>query len=159
MAERKVLANWIMAPDGTMLPSFHRHDYREHTTVDTYKLLPKEQRTSGQSNYTPVDTRYSMVDGGTDYLRRGGKYTEMTVYDDDPFEVIRRFLCRGSRGENSDEPITWIPLFRMTNEHLKACIKYNQDRNIRGHNKWYAMELDYRENGLKFRRLDPDFKN
>ena len=85
-----------MCPDGTMIPSFHRHDYRKNIAVDTYKEV--------SSKVIPDNTRYSMVDGGTDYLRRGGKYVDMTIYSDDPFEVIRRFLCRGGRGKDGDQP-------------------------------------------------------
>lgn len=135
-----LLASWIMCPDGTMLPSFHVHDFREHVTVDTFELN-EESKT-----YEPDETRYSMIDGGTDYLRRGGKFTEMSVYSNDPYEVIRRFVCRGGRGKNSDEHITWTPLFRMSNSWLEAVIEYNEDRGIESiYTPYYKKELDYRK--------------
>jgi hypothetical protein len=155
---RKILASWIMCPDGTMIPSFNRHDYREHETVDTWKRVtldgdpatkePKNKISrewnewNDNTKLIPNKIRHSMIDGGSDYLRRGGVFTEMTVYEDDPFEVIRRFLCRGSRGIDGDKPLTWVPLFAMSNNWLKAVIEYDPSNY---YNKWYYMELDYRE--------------
>ncbi|HSH51209.1 MAG TPA: hypothetical protein VK982_05755 [Bacteroidales bacterium] len=117
-----LLANWIMCPNGTMIPSMHRHDYKE---------------------YVNEDGSYSSVDGGLDYLRRGGKYTEMSVYSDDPFEVIRRFVCRGGRGKEGKEPLTYVPLFRMSDEWLKATIEYIENDNI--YKEYYEKELEYRK--------------
>lgn len=155
--ERKILANWIMCPDGTMIPSMNRHDYRSHTTIDTWKRVWKcngkdvsydrlsEMAFEDIANLTklvPAATRESMTDGGSDYLRRGGKYTDMTIYDDDPFELIRRFVCRGGRGKDGTEPLTYVPLFRMSDEWLKATIEYSPNN---AYNKFYQMELDYRK--------------
>lgn len=166
MSERKILASWIMAPDGIMLPSFHVHDYRTHVTVDKWERVHPEgkeepdisedreawSKWNSELEMKIIESRESMIDGGGVYLRRGGIFTEMTVYEDDPFEVIRRFVCRGGRGVNGDQPVTWVPLFQMDEEWLKACIEYNNNLGIQGHNKWYAMELDYRMNGLKHRK-------
>ena len=91
--EPVVLATWIMASDGTIIPSFHRYDYRTHTSVD------KSEEIHGES--VPIETRTCYVDGGPEsFGRRGGEYTDMTVYSTDPFEVIRRFVCRGGRGKD-----------------------------------------------------------
>ena len=138
--ERKLLANWIMAPDGTMLPSFHRHDYRTHETIDSYKQILDD---ADNIETVPDNIRDSMVDGGKDYLRRGGKFTEMSVYSDDPFEVIRRFVCRGGRGEDGKQPLTYVPLFRMSNNWLEATIEYIEDDNI--YKEYYIKELEYRK--------------
>jgi hypothetical protein len=133
-----LLANWIMCPDGTMLPSFHRHDYRVHETEDRAE--------SDISPHTEREVRLSVVDGGSDYLRRGGKYTEMSVYSDDPFEVIRRFVCRGGRGKDSTEHLTWTPLFRINDEWLLALIEYESESNPTNlFLKYYEMELEYRK--------------
>lgn len=117
----KILVNQIMTPDGTILQSHHRHDYRV---------------------YEDEEGRESSVDGGTDYLRRVGEYTEMSIYENDKFEVIRRFLCRGGRGKDGKEKLKYIPLFMMSNSWLKSCIEYSPNNY---YNKWYQMELDYRE--------------
>lgn len=96
-----------------------------------------------------------MVDGGHDYLRRivvdEAPYEELTVYSDAPFEVIRESFHRGGRGKNGDQPLTWVPMHQMSDEWLKACIEYNEDRGLGGSyaNKLYAKELQYRlENNI-----------
>jgi len=139
----KLLVNCVMCPDGTIIQSTNRHDFRKHTTVDTWKSrsLKMDDREA-----VPDQVRETVVDGGTEYLRRMGTYTEMSVYDDDPFEVIRRFLCRGGRGIGGDQPLTYVPLFRMDEDWLQYCIDYNNERGIAGHNEWYQKELDYRKN-------------
>lgn len=61
---KKLTRNAIRCPDGTVLESKHRHDYRGHTQKDG---------------------RYYAVDGGLEYLRRGfsdGEYEELSEYDD-----------------------------------------------------------------------------
>lgn len=134
----KVLATWIMCPDGTMLPSFHRHDYREHTTIDLAVrehpdgveepedfLSDEYKKWLKESEVIIKESRFSMVDGGdNDYSRRGGVFTEMSIYSDDPFKVIRRFLCRGGRGSDGREHITWTPLFRMSDKWLFSLLTY-----------------------------------
>ena len=37
--EKILLANWIMCPDGTMIPSFHTHDFRTHQNYEDEELL------------------------------------------------------------------------------------------------------------------------
>lgn len=151
--ESILLASWIMCPDGTMLPSFHVHDYRTHTTVDTWKQrsIKMDDRET-----VPDKTRHSMIDGGTNYLRRGGKYTEMSIYSNDPYEVIRRFLCRGGRGPKSDQHLTWTPLFRINDSWLENLIKYEQanpEYNV--YLEYYKKELEYRkQNNITIKEND-----
>ena len=131
MNDRKILANWIMCPDGVMLPSFSTHDFRQHG-----------------------DTA---VDGGLEYLRRVGNYVEMSVFDDDPHEVIRRFVCRGTSGKNGDKPFHWIPIFKMSDEYLKATIEWNKTFGREGNrfNVHYHNELEYRKNhGITIKDYD-----
>jgi hypothetical protein len=94
------------------------------------------------------------VDGGRDYLRRVGNrenYTELSLDSTAPFEKIREVYTRGSYGKNGDEPLKWIPLCEMTDEHLNACIDYNVNSvsTFSFANFIYLRELDYRkENNL-----------
>jgi hypothetical protein len=87
------------------LVSYHRHDYK----------------TCGCKNGT-------MVDGGTEYLRYGGKdmrkLSLYSIYADDDFQLVRQYANRGSRGVNGNEPLTWIPLCNMTDGHLEAVLDY-----------------------------------
>lgn len=104
--ERKILINKVMCPDGTILESHHRHDYKE---------------------YTDKLGRYTMVDGGRDYLKRGGTFTEMSVYSDDSHEVIRREVTRIGRGKNLDQQPFITPVMAMNDSWLKNVIEWCED--------------------------------
>lgn len=127
--EKRIILNRIQTPDGTVLISYHRHDYKEH--VDK----------NGECY---------MVDGGTDYLRRSSghkeDYIEMSLYEDSPYEEIRKYYCRGGRGKNGDQPLTWVPLKDMSDEWLFNCVDYNKKLGFGKSfaTKMYLTELRYR---------------
>lgn len=95
------------------------------------------------------------VDGGTEYLKRTGEIsdvTEMSIYSSAPYETIRENYHRGGRGINGDQPLTWVPLSKMNDEWLAACITYNEERGMGDSfaNKMYSKEIEYRkENNIK----------
>lgn len=108
MKERKLIAKWVMAPDGTMLPSFFWHDYRTHKMEDG---------------------RITTVDGGRNPIYNtdtNWEATNMSVYLDDPFEVIRRFFCRLHKGADGKQKPTWTPLFKMSDKWLDEVIILNR---------------------------------
>ena len=125
----KYLANRIRTPDGTILESMHRHDY---------------------VTYTDANGLEYMVDGGSEYLRRtvheSAPYEELSVYEDAPFEEIREAFHRGGRGKDGTEPLTWVPMSKMSDEWLLACITYNEDRGLGESfaNEMYKKELMHR---------------
>ena len=126
---KNIILNRIRTPDGTILISHHRHDY---------------------VTYTDKNGLEYMVDGGTEYLRRSVPeipYEELSVYDDEPFEVIREHFERGGRGIDGKSPLTWVPLAKMNTEWVEACIKYNEEREMGDGfaNKMYKKELEYRD--------------
>lgn len=104
--EPKLVLNRIRTPDGTILTSRHRHDY---------------------VTYTDKNGLEYMVDGGLDYASRHfhkyEPYEELSVYDDAPFEEIRKAFSWGSYGKNGDEPLKWLALCEMTNEHIEAIME------------------------------------
>jgi len=128
--DRRIILNQIQTPDGTIIKSVHRHDYVTHEDKNgnTY-----------------------MVDGGTEYLRRNlvdeAPYTELTIYDDAPYHVIRQLYCRGGRGKNGDQPLTWVPLEKMSDAWLVNVIEYNEDRGMGKvfSTQMYRKELEYRK--------------
>lgn len=151
--EKEIILNQIKTPDGTILMSMHRHDYVTHDDANglTY-----------------------MVDGGSEYLRRNIhkteltllnrivikiksmfgikwndplEYTELSIFSDAPFEVIREKFHRGGRGKDGTEPLTWVPMDKMSDAWLLACIKYNNDHGRMDcfANTLYAKELEYRQ--------------
>ena len=126
---KKIIINQIRTPDGTILKSMHRHDY---------------------VTYTDQNGLEYMVDGGTDYLRRNihesAPHEEITIYEDAPFEVIRENVCRGGRGKDGTQPLTWVPMSQMNDNWLAACIVYNEERGMGDSfaNIMYKKEQEYR---------------
>lgn len=127
--DRRIIVNRIQTPDSTILTSHDRHDYKEH-----------EDR-NGETY---------MVDGGCDYLRRSQNrqpFIELTVYSDDKFEIIRENFCRGGRGKDGRQPLTWVPLSKMSDAWLNNCIEYNIKLGFGKNcfaNTLYKRELAYR---------------
>lgn len=127
--EKQLIYNAIKTPDGTILVSYHRHDYKTH--LDT----------NGEEY---------MIDGGLDYIRTSVNKEpaeSLALYDDEPFEKIREVVCRGGRGKNMDEPLKYTPLKDINNEWLQAIIDYEE--HYRPNNKYlpiYYKELNYRKN-------------
>ena len=126
--ERKILVNQIRTPDGTILISHHRHDYK--TYIDKNGL------------------EY-MVDGGQDYLRRNvhkdDLYEEMSLYDDTPIEELREAVHRGGRGKDGTEPLKYVLLKDMSNEWINNVLIY--ENKYRPHNIYisvFTAELIYR---------------
>lgn len=111
-----------------VLISHHAHDYKECSCGKVF------------------------IDGGTDYLRRGYSaiedYTEMSLYSDNPFELLRHFIFRGSRGKDGKSPLKWIKLSLIDDDYLDNLIKYKQDRGET--DMWY----DYYVQEKKFREED-----
>jgi hypothetical protein len=133
--ERQLVVNMIQTPDGTMLQSHHRHDFK--TYID-----------QNGSEY--------MVDGGLEYLRRNdipeAPYIERSLYSDDSYELIRKYHSRGGRGKDGKQPLTWVPLCEMSDDWLKNCIEYNLERNLEDaiSTILYQKELDYRKNNYLY---------
>lgn len=129
MVKRKIAANRIMTPDGTILQSYHVHDY---------------------VTYTDKNGKEYMVDGGNEYRRRNlhddAPYIEMSVYFDDPFEQVREVLCWGTYGKNGDQPRQWVPLCKMSDAHINAIL--NTQKHISPElYKLFETELEWRQNG------------
>ena len=88
----------------------------------------------------------AMVDGGTDYVRYGGKNLKKVVhhavYADDNFEIVRQYATRGSRGKDGQQPLTYISIRDMDDDYLQAVLDY-------GGAEWHLdlirKEIKYRE--------------
>ena len=104
--EPRLLANRIITPDGTMLQSFSRHDYKTHIDANGKEYI---------------------VDGGLEY-RRGIYYEDAPpkdacVYSDDPHIEIREAFHWGSYGKSGDQPLKRIKLSEMSNNHIEAILQ------------------------------------
>jgi len=101
-----LIVNALRTPDGTVLESKSRHDYK---------------------TYTDANGKQYMVDGGLDYVRRSvhSDQIDMCMYDDEPHEIQAKILTWGSYGINGDQPIRWIPIAEMDTAHIQAVLKLN----------------------------------
>jgi hypothetical protein len=106
MIHRNIVANRIRTPDGTVLHSRHHHDY---------------------VTYTDNNGLEYMVDGGLEYLRRtiheDDPYTEISVFEDDPFDLIRRAFAWGTRGKDGKQPLRWKLLADLDDDHIEAILE------------------------------------
>lgn len=100
----KIVYNALRTPDGTVLESRSRHDYK---------------------TYTDANGKEYMVDGGLDYLRRNAHddYVDLSVCLDDGHEQVREALKWGTRGPNGDQPLKYIKLCDMDTDHIQACLE------------------------------------
>ena len=123
---RRIVANRIRTPDGTVLQSFHVHDYKSYTDKNGLEY---------------------MVDDGLEYLRRnvnpGAEAEELSVYEDDPFALIRRTFHWGTRGKNGNQPLRWVPLIELETNHIQTILELVP---LRDHIKdLFERELEVRE--------------
>ena len=103
LVHHNLIRNAIMTPDGTVLESRHRHDFKTH--------LDKNGKTY-------------MIDGGYDYSRRSnnGDETDLCLYDDQPHEVQRVILTWGTYGKNADQPLKHKRVCDMSDAHIQAVL-------------------------------------
>lgn len=96
--------NAIRTPDGTLLESFSRWDYKSHTDTTNGKTYA--------------------IDGGYDYMRRiGSGFEELSVSLEDGHEAVRDAVKWGTYGINGDQPLSYIKLKHMDTSHIEAVIK------------------------------------
>ena len=136
MEEKKLIASMIQTPDGTILRSLHRHDYVLYHDI--------------------VSDEDYFIDGGTDYQRMSINKVpakDLSVYDDAPFEEIRKYLLRGTFTDDGEfSKRIYVPLYKLSDDHIESIIVYNNvlfgsdglDMQNKV-NKYYLMEQEYRK--------------
>ena len=123
---RQIVYNAIKCLEcGETIVSYHRHDYK----------------TCGCPNE-------AMADGGTDYERYGAsdmdKIETKYIYADDPFDIVRKYAVRGSRGKDGKQPLSWIAICDMDDDYLQAVLEYG---GADWHLELIRKEIKYREDG------------
>ena len=122
----RLLRNALQTPDGTILESRTRHDYK------TYKDVNRE---------------VYMVDGGLDYQRRTvnrhAPELDLSLTESDPHLVVREKVTWGTYGKSGDQHLSHIAIADMETEHLQAVLgtqkqMYPQIRDL------MKTELEYR---------------
>jgi hypothetical protein len=101
----RILRNQIITPDGTLLVSEYRHDYRTYRDANGFTY---------------------MVDGGNAYLRRNvvkeAPYEELSIYVTDDHEVNRRYFMWTSYGVDGTGPEKTQVLKDMDTDHIHAIL-------------------------------------
>jgi hypothetical protein len=88
-----------------------------------------------------------MLDGGLDYVRSSANGDEqyLTVYHDDPHEVIRDVVTWGTYGKNGDEPLKYVAIADMDPYHLRACLDTQKKTMHPSIYKVMLDEVEYRD--------------
>jgi hypothetical protein len=126
MAYKRLVLNRIRTPDGTVLTSHYRHDYKAHIDKNGFEYI---------------------VDGGSYYAKRSvnvPEYEELSVYENEPFEVIRQSLLWGTCGKEGNTPLHYIRLCDMEDEHLLNCVNLVPDMDDMYY-KFFWQEIEYRK--------------
>lgn len=119
----RIVYSGMVTPDGTLLESRNTHNYVKHKDAngETY-----------------------MLDGGCSYVRCSvniEKPKMITLHEDDPIEIIRNHWNWGSYGVDGDQPLSFIKLKDMEEDHMDAIT-------INVTMFWvnlFDRELDYRD--------------
>jgi len=126
MNDKHIILNRIKTPDGTILTSYYRHDYKV---------------------YKDKNGMIYMVDGGNDYLRRNANeipHIELSVFNTDDFRIIRDNMHWGTRGKDGKSPLQWVLLKHLTTNHIRSIIETQKQLP-----EWkidlFIKELDYRK--------------
>lgn len=132
-----ITQNAVRTPDGTYLVSGHTHDFRYH--IDANSL-------------------YYMRDGGYDYIRSNPDYIgdeckgeDLTLMSDDPFELVREKLLWGSYGKSGKEPLHYIRLKDMEEDHIANVIEYLNAHHVGSPVAKWRIEMMREE--LKYRKI------
>ena len=101
--ETAMVYNAIQTPDGTVIESQSRHDYKE---------------------YTDANGKVYMIDGGLSYIRSSANGDEkyLTVLLSDGHEAVREVVTWGTYGIKGDQPLKYVKLSEMDTDHIQACI-------------------------------------
>lgn len=107
----ELIRNAIRTPDGTVLESTNRHDYKSHTDANG---------------------KYYMIDGGLDYIRTTvhEDQVSLALYDSEPHDVQRDVLKWGTRGINGDQPLSYKPISEMDTDHIQAVVSTQNVRDV-----------------------------
>ena len=100
-----IVASFCITPDGTVLQSYHRHDYK---------------------TYTDANGEEYMIDGGCDYVRHNvnkepAEY--FTVTTDDTHKMQREWFHWGTRGKGGKRDLQWKALQDLDTDHIEAILE------------------------------------
>lgn len=129
-----ILRNALRTPDGTILESVNRHNFVSHT--DT------------------VNGKHYGVDGGTEYLRRIGDMDgaeDLTIVDDGSMDIseVREHFKWGTYGKNGTDPLSYVLLKDMEEEHIRAVMGIMETQIMINHGRADTDRAEYNLRRLK----------
>lgn len=104
--DKILVVNAFYTPDGTRLQSYSHYDYKE---------------------YVDANGKTYMVDGGLSYQRRsahGDEIDDSLYLHEDEYAVIRDQVTWGTYGKHGNQPLRFVPVSELSNEHIEALIDY-----------------------------------
>lgn len=127
----KLLLNRIKTPDGTILTSYYTHDFVTHTDAN--------------------GELYG-VDGGTSYAKRIGNCEaceDLSVWVheskmEEEFDIIRETVHWGTRGKEGDQPLRWVKISEMSDEHLDNLVNVYKGPIDSYYRECFEFEIKYR---------------
>ena len=120
-----IVYSGLRTPDGTLLESWHRHDYVTHLDANGKEY---------------------MLDGGLDYVRCSANGDEelITYTINDDHTTVRQHVSWGTYGPNGNQPYRRVKVADMETDHLEKVIKLQQYANPRIV-RVMENELNYRQ--------------
>ena len=118
------MLNRIRTPDQTILESRNVHDYKSHKDKNG---------------------EIYMNDGGVEYIRRSVNiepYEDLSLYSDDPFEILRENITWGTYGKNGNEPLHYKSVSNMSTPHINAIL--SQYKLVEYLKELFEKEMAYR---------------
>jgi hypothetical protein len=119
-AKGRLVYRALLLPDGNLLPSMHRHDYRT----------------------AYIDDEMFMIDGGLDYFRSTFNFNTKVVeiHENDDILVVREVVGRSGKGKDGGGVFRACMLKDMSDEWVEASIAFAPEyANI------YSAELSFRK--------------
>ena len=123
---QQLLAQRIRTPDGTILQSYNRHDFKRHLDAKTGETY--------------------MVDGGLDYCRsiiNEVPAENLCVFVGDDFNHIRSAFCWGTRGKEGKDPVKYVPLKDLETGHIEAILNTQHQVPVHIRDQFF-LELEFR---------------
>ena len=105
VGNNRILRNALQTPDGMILESRTRHDFKEYEDANGWVYI---------------------VDGGLDYIRRSvnknAPATDLSLTEDQPHFFLRDYVTWGTYGKLGDQPLSYKTIADMETEHLQAVL-------------------------------------
>lgn len=123
---KTLVYNGMMTPDGTILESKYRYDYKFHKDENGKKYI---------------------LDGGHTYIASSIHEDQIMLsvyYEDLDFYEARHWMRWGTYGKDGNQKLRWKRIASMSNDHIKNVLE-NVSRISDHFREMFEKELKFRE--------------